>query len=55
MIVLFELVKLLESEAGPLEPGIREFVGLLVEVFNKLDGDLLEQDLPEHERRASSR
>jgi hypothetical protein len=52
MIALPELVKLLESETGPLEPSLRQFVGLLVEVFNKLDDDLLNQNVPEQERRA---
>lgn len=52
MISFSEIEKLLENDLGKLEPELRQLARILVDVLNNLDDNLLEQDLPEEERRA---
>lgn len=55
MISFAELEGLLEQSQGGIDPDIRRFALALTKVLNDLDDTLLEQDLPEGERRAIQR
>lgn len=55
MISFSELEKLLENDLREVEPELREFARILTGVLNDLDENLLEQDLPDEERRAIHR
>jgi hypothetical protein len=52
MIDFAEFEKVLENNMGDLEPELRQLARMITDVLNTLDEDLLEQDLPEEERRA---
>ena len=52
MIDFSELEKCLEKDLGDVEPELRQLARMIADVLNTLDADLLEQDLPEEERRA---
>ena len=55
MISFSELEKCLEKDLGEVEPELRQFAHMLADVLNDLDHNLLEQDMPEEERRAIHR
>jgi hypothetical protein len=55
MISFPEIEKVLERDLGELEPELRQLARLLIDVLNDLDENLLEQDMPEEERRAIHR
>ena len=55
MISFSELEKCLEKDLGEVEPELRQFAHMLADVLNDLDQNLLEQDMPEEERRALHR
>jgi hypothetical protein len=50
-----EIEKVLERDLGELEPELRQLARVLINVFNDLDENLLEQDVHEEERRAIHR
>lgn len=52
MISFSELEKCLEKDLGEVDPELRQFAHMLADVLNDLDQNLLEQDMPEEERRA---
>jgi hypothetical protein len=49
------ILKHLEKDLGDLEPELRQLARILTDVLNDLDNNLLEQGLPEEERRAIHR
>ena len=55
MISFSELEKLLEKDLPDLEPELRQLARIITDVLNHLDETLLEQDMPEEERRAIHR
>ena len=55
MISFSDIERLLEKDIGDIEPEIRQFARGLMEIFNDLEEDLLDVDLPEEERRAVQR
>jgi hypothetical protein len=55
MISFPDIEKLLENQLGDVEPEIRAFARVLMDVLSDLDENLLEQDLLDEERRAIHR
>jgi hypothetical protein len=55
MISFSELEKCLEKDLGEMEPELRQLARILTDALNDLDENLLEQDMPEEERRAIHR
>ena len=55
MISFAKLEKYLEKDLGEMEPELRQLARILTDVLNDLDQNLLEQDMPEEERRAIHR
>lgn len=55
MISFSELDECLEKDLGEMEPELRQLARILTDVLNDLDENLLEQDMPEEERRAIHR
>jgi hypothetical protein len=55
MISFSELEESLEKDLGEMEPELRQLARILTDVLNDLDESLLEQDMPEEERRAIHR
>jgi hypothetical protein len=55
MISFSELEKCLKKDLGEVEPELRQFARMITDVLNDLDENLLEQDMPEEERRAIHR
>ena len=55
MISFSEIEKSLEKDLGEVEPELRQFARILTDLLNHLDENLLEQDLPDEERRAIHR
>ena len=55
MISFSELEKCLEKDLGDVEPELRQLARIITDLLNDLDNNLLEQDLPEEERRAIHR
>ena len=55
MISFSELEKCLEKDLGEMEPEIRQLARMVTDVLNDLDQNLLEEDMPEEERRAIHR
>ena len=55
MICFHEIEKVLEKDLGELEPELRQLARILTDALNDLDENLLEQDLPEEERRTIHR
>jgi len=51
MIDFAELEKAIEKDMGDVEPELRELARIITDILNNLDENLLEQDLPEGERR----
>jgi hypothetical protein len=42
----------LEKDLGEVEPELRQLARMITDILNDLDGNLLEEDLPDEERRA---
>lgn len=55
MISFSDLEKLLETDLVELQPEVRQLARILADVLNGLDQNLLDQGLPEEERRAIHR
>jgi len=55
MISFSELEECLEKDLGEMEPELRQLARILTDVLNDLEENLLEQDMPEEERRAIHR
>jgi hypothetical protein len=55
MISFSELEKLLGKDLGEVEPELRQFARMITDVLNDLNENLLEEDLPDEERRAIHR
>jgi hypothetical protein len=55
MISFSELEACLEKDLGDVEPELRQLARIITDLLNDLDNNLLEQDLPEEERRAIHR
>jgi hypothetical protein len=52
VISFSELEKSLEKDLGDLDPELLQLARMITDVLNELDETLLEQDLPDEERRA---
>jgi len=47
--------KVLEKDMGELEPELRQLARMISELLNELDGNLLDLNMPEEERRVIHR